>query len=170
MKFNLHHFALLFIFVAFSCRPAQQAPDPNSPTSTLKDKIKGVWRLIELADLDSATKKWNYPYGKNPKGYFIYGEGNAFTINISSESALKMPMDSALHFNLKITDLMEKYYLGFFGSYSIDTVNSVIVHHVTGGSIPFYTDTDQLRPFLFRGDTLVIGDDITWKRVMVRVQ
>lgn len=158
---------MILLFTHLSCGNNKSSLDAL-PKKSSHNKIEGVWHLIELSDFDSSSMQWNYPYGKHPKGYFIYGNGNTFTINISSEAPLKMPFDSALHFNIGITDLMEKYYLGFFGTYTIDSVNSVIIHHVTGGSAPFYIDTDQPRPYFFKGDTLVIGDGITWKRVMVR--
>ena len=32
-----------------------------------------------------------------------------------------------------------------------------------------YNDTDQQRPFILKGDTLIIGDIKTWKRVLVKV-
>ncbi len=32
-----------------------------------------------------------------------------------------------------------------------------------------YTNTDQPRPFILKGDTLIIGDQKTWKRVLERV-
>jgi hypothetical protein len=32
-----------------------------------------------------------------------------------------------------------------------------------------YTHTDQPRPFVLHGDTLIIGDQTTWRRVLQRV-
>ena len=43
-----------------------------------------------------------------------------------------------------------------------------LTHHVKGGSLPWYIDTDQPRSFNLKGDTLIIGDSKTWKRVLVK--
>jgi hypothetical protein len=60
------------------------------------------------------------------------------------------------------------YSFGYFGTYSVDFGKSVITHHVTGGSLPWFINTDQQRPFTLKGDTLIIGDNKTWKRVLVK--
>lgn len=41
-------------------------------------------------------------------------------------------------------------------------------HHVKGGSLPWYDDTDQPRLFILKGDTLIIVDSQTWKRILVK--
>jgi hypothetical protein len=58
---------------------------------------------------------------------------------------------------------------GYFGTYSIDSVNSVVTHHVKGGSEIDYIDTDQHRQFIIKGDTLLIGDPTfkIGKRVLI---
>ncbi|MES1224499.1 MAG: lipocalin-like domain-containing protein [Bacteroidota bacterium] len=59
--------------------------------------------------------------------------------------------------------------MGYFGTYSVDYGKSVVTHHIKGDSLPWYIDTDQQRPFIIKGDTLIIGDNKTWKRVLVKV-
>ena len=146
----------------------------NSTTTTIRhngteaNKIVGTWQLIDFADLDTATGEWTYPYGKNPKGYFTYTKSNIVNLNISSEVPLHISEDSAKKYTINLEDYIWHYSLGYFGTYSIDLTNSVVTHHVKGGSIPYYIDTDQPRPFTFKGDTLIIGDNKTWKRVLVK--
>ena len=124
--------------------------------------------LIEFTDLDSTTGKWNYPYGKNPKGYFTYTKNDIVNINISSEFPLKISQDSSKKYTINLYDHIWQNSFGYFGTYSVDLKNSVVTHHVEGGCIPYYIDTDQKRPFTLNGDTLIIGDNRTWKRVLVR--
>lgn len=59
--------------------------------------------------------------------------------------------------------------VGYFGEYEISYDESVVTHKVKGGSIPFYIGTNQPRPFILKNDTLIIGDNKTWRRVLVRV-
>lgn len=130
--------------------------------------IVGTWQLIEFADLDSATGRWKYPYGKNPKGYFTYTKNNIVNINISAEFPLKISEDSAKKYTINLYEHIWQNSFGYFGTYSVDLKNSVVTHHVKGGCIPYYIDTDQKRVFTLKGDTLIIGDNKTWKRVLVR--
>lgn len=137
--------------------------------NTHKDNaIAGTWRLIEFANLDSVTGTWKYPYGKNPKGYFTYTKNNIVNINISAEFPLKISEDSSKKYTIHLYDYIWQNSFGYFGTYSVDVTNSVVTHHVQGGCIPYYIDTDQKRQFTLKGDTLIIGDLKTWKRVLVR--
>jgi hypothetical protein len=158
-------FILSFIFIKSSnC----QNNDNSRNTNQQYNKIFGTWRLIEFADLDSSSGVWKYRYGKHPRGYFTYTKNFILNINISSEEPLKISNDSAEKYSVNLYDYLWNISCGYFGTYSVDFKNSIITHHVLGGSIPSYINTDQKRPFLLKGDTLIIGDVKTWKRVLVR--
>lgn len=110
---------------------------------TQATQLVGTWRLVEFADLDTLTGKWVHPYGKKPKGYFTYTKNNIVNINISSETPLKIAADSAKHFSINYHQLTNSYSVGYFGTYSVDWNKSIVTHQVTGGSIPWYIDTEQ---------------------------
>ena len=132
------------------------------------NKLAGTWRLIEYANLDSATGKWEEPYGKNPKGYFTYTKTGIVNLNISTETPLKISEDSAKNLSINYLTLVDNYSFGYFGTYTVDWEKSIVTHHVKGGSVSWYIDTDQPRPFTLKGDTLIIGNNKPRKRVLVR--
>ena len=132
------------------------------------NKLIGTWRLIEYADVDAATGQWKYDYGKHPTGYFTYTKTGIVNLNIAADTVLNISEDSAKNYNINLLKWVYNYSLGYFGTYSIDFNTSVITHHVKGGSLPWYVDTHQPRPFILRGDTLIIGDNKTWKRVLIK--
>lgn len=143
----------------------REAFDKNEvPTN----KLVGTWQLIEYSDLDSITGEWKYKYGKNPKGYFTYTKTNIVNLNITTETPFKFSMDSAKHVQMNYYEMIQKNSLGYFGTYTVDWEKSIVTHHVNGGSLPWYIDTDQPRPFTIKGDTVIIGDNKTWRRVLVR--
>ena len=129
--------------------------------------VKGI--KIKFANLDAASSTWTYPYDKIPKGYFTYTKTGIVNLNISSETPLKISEDSAKNHNINLLNWVHNYSLGYFGTYSVDFNKSTVTHHVKGNSLPWYIDTDQQRPFILKGDTLIIGDIKTWKRVLVKV-
>jgi Lipocalin-like domain len=161
---------LLFTLALTSNSFGQSKIKPVRPdkAGSPMDKLAGTWRLVEFANLDAATSTWIYPYGKNPKGYFTYTKTGIVNLNISSETPLKISEDSAKNYNIKLLNWVYNYSEGYFGTYSVDFNKSIVTHHVKGGSLPWYIDTDQQRPFILKGDTLVIGDSKTWKRVLVK--
>jgi hypothetical protein len=68
-------------------------------------------------------------------------------------------------------------YLGYFGPYTIDAANNVVVHHVVGASLASWVGSDQVRYYGFTADgrltlSLKQGDRITqtltWERVPSR--
>jgi hypothetical protein len=164
--FLLSLFALTLTLNSFGQNKIK-ASQPKIATSQL-DKLIGTWRLIEYSDLDSATSNWTYPYGKNPKGYFTYTKSGIVNINISTDTPLKFSEDSAKKYHINLLNWVDHFALGYFGTYTVDFNKSIVTHHVKGGSLPWYIDTDQPRQFILKGDTLIIGDSKTWKRILIK--
>ena len=44
----------------------------------------------------------------------------------------------------------------YCGTYTIDEVNGAVIHHVQGAKFPNWVGSDQVRFFIFSGDTLRI--------------
>ena len=162
--------SLLFALIIISNSFGQSKIKPGSTNKAgiQENKLAGTWRLVEFADLDPATSTWTYAYGKNPKGYFTYTRNGIVNLNICSEMPLKISEDSARNYNINLLHWADSNSVGYFGTYSVDFSKSIVTHHVKGGSMPWYIDTDQPRPFILKADTLVIGDNKTWKRVLVK--
>lgn len=140
-----------------------------STSQTINSKgIAGVWELVEFADLDSVSNTWVHRYGKSPRGYFTYTKNGILNLNISSDNPPKISEDTSKHHNMNLLDFIDHVALGYFGTYTVDEKNSTVIHHVKGGSILWYNDTDQPRRFHLEGDTLTIGDNKIWRRVLVR--
>lgn len=134
-----------------------------------KKQLVGTWRLIEYSDYDSVAHKWTNPYGDYPKGYFTYTNSGIVNLNGSAEKPLVIPADSEYIKPLTLGIMLDNAW-GYFGTYTIDSLNSVLTHHVKGGSVINYIGTDQHRQFILRGDTLLIGDPTfkVGKRVLIR--
>ena len=166
---RLYLFTLFLLTVNSSSFGQGKIKSSKSKSATTQlEKLIGTWRLIEFANLDSATSKWTYPYGKNSKGYFTHTKTGIVNLNISAETPLKISEDSAKNYNINLLNWVNHISLGYFGTYTVDFNKSIVTHHVKGGSLPWYIDTEQLRQFLLKGDTLIIGDGKTWKRVLVK--
>jgi hypothetical protein len=162
---------LTIIGIAFSdnsnCQSNRKIVINDSPQS-LSNKLTGTWKLIEFSELDTSTGNWKYDYGKHPKGYFTYTKSGIVNLNISAETTMSISEDSAINFNINLLKWLYNYSFGYFGTYTVDINKSVVTHHVTGGSLPWFVDTDQPRPFVIKGDTLIISDNRTYRHLLIK--
>jgi Lipocalin-like domain len=161
-------FLLLLLHSCINAQSAGSNKNMENKKSTT-NPLAGTWRIVEYIDLDTLTGKWINRYGKNPRGYFTYTKTNILNLNISTDTPEKISEDAAKRANVNLFDNIQQVSFGYFGTYSLDLEKSIVTHHVKGGSIPWYIDTDQPRPFILKGDTLIITNHKTTKRVLVRV-
>ncbi len=132
------------------------------------DKIVGTWKLVEFSDFDTISKQWVYPFGKEAQGYFTYTNDKTVIVNIFNQNPIKTTKDSINVVRYSFSDILFNSPV-YFGKYSLDHKNGTLVHHVKGGAIPWYINTNQSRPFKLQNDTLFIGDMVNWKRVLVKL-
>jgi hypothetical protein len=129
--------------------------------------LVGVWRVVRFCDADSAGRLTE-PFGPRPTGYFVYAPGGRLSIQMMRTPPVRpfaagdeRPTDAERR------DLLDAYF-GYFGTYTI-TSDSTVVHHVEGGTFPSYVGVAQGRDYRIRGDTLTIGNRVTWPcRVLLR--
>ncbi len=132
--------------------------------------VVGTWRLVSFEDWDASGKRATR-FGEHPRGYFVYDATGHLSVHI-----MRTPPVPAFGFGRGERPTVERKagaydaYFAYFGTYTLDARRSIVTHHVEGALDPSFTDTDQPRPFHLAGDTLVIGDGTTWKRVLVRVR
>jgi hypothetical protein len=134
----------------------------------------GTWRLVSYENVDSSSGRLTRPYGHPPLGFFVYdAAGNVF-IQISRNPPLSripagdndQPLPSVS--NLTLRETVESF-IAYFGTYSVDAERGEIVHRVVSDMWRDYTGSEQRRPFRILGDTLVISDTKTYRRVLVRI-
>lgn len=155
---------LIIMTVCFSCAYNRSKNDQN-----IKNTLTGTWKLIAYADFDTLSRTWKNPYGDHPKGYFTYTNSGIVNINSLAEKPVIVSIDSEYIKPFTLGSILDNAF-GYFGTYSIDSVHSVVTHHVKGGTVINYIGTDQHRQFILKGDTLLIGDPTfeVGKRVLIR--
>jgi len=141
-------------------------PDKTTGTSE-KTQLVGTWRLISAEDKNPDTGKWvPYTFGNPPSGYFIYDATGYASIQIMTTPPQKIatpdtptPDEALAIFN---------GYIAYYGSYTVDSANITV--QVEGALDPSQVGTAQVRPYELSGDTLIIGDQVTYKRTLKRVK
>lgn len=149
-----------------------QTPRPALSSDAVQKQLIGTWRILAFEDRKNEhdpNSEWTYPFGKNPIGYFVYDDTGHVMIQI-----MKTPPPPPFGSRKQPTGEEAKTaitgYVAYFGTYTVDAVKNIVVHHVEGSLEPSFIGTDQPRPFMLSGNRLVIGDDKTWRRILDRVK
>ena len=126
--------------------------------------LVGTWRVVRFCSRDSAGVFVDR-LGPNPSGYFVYATTGQLSIQAMRTPPTGPLADSTARLG-SLSDL-GSFYFGYYGTYTILS-DSMVVHHVQGGTLPAYIGTDQLRTYHIRGDTLSIGAPPYPCRVLIR--
>jgi hypothetical protein len=140
----------------------------SSDEKSKQSEVVGTWKLISAEDINKKTGKWvPYTFGNPPSGYFIYDATGHASVQImttppqtiASPDDPPTPDEALAIFN---------NYIAYYGSYTVDSANITV--QVEGALDPRQVGTPQVRPYEVSGDTLIIGDQVTYKRTLKRVK
>lgn len=134
---------------------------------SLRKQLVGTWKLISAEDKDPKTGKWvPYTFGNPPSGYFIYDATGHASIQIMTTPPVKISSPDSPTADEALA--IFNGYIAYYGTYTVDAVNISV--QVEGAWDPTQVGTDQARPYELSGDTLIIGDQTTYKRTLERVK
>ena len=139
---------------------------PGKPRKAAgRDALVGTWKLVSADNFIDG--KWKpYSFGNPPSGYFIYDSNGHVSVQIMFTPPVKLakadaptPAEALAIFNR---------YIAYYGTWSVE--GNILHQQVEGGLDPSQVGTDQPRPFELKdADTLIIGDQVTYRRTLKRV-
>jgi hypothetical protein len=144
---------------------AQPFAAADAADDAVRKQLAGEWVLVkyEVFGENGQTRPGNYDIGR-----INYGEHEMSAHLMRSGR----PKDSASTEAARAAAFQG--YLGYFGPYTIDAAQKIVVHHVAGSSLPNWLGTEQVRHYGFSSDckqltlSLKNGDRITqtltWER------
>jgi hypothetical protein len=150
------------------------AQSPQAASSHQSGPLVGTWRLVEFWDRDSLAAPFVYRYGQRPTGYFTYDATGHVSIQImrGPDPFLVDSTRGESWFLKASPDELRRAvqdYRANFGTYTVDSTRGIVLHHVEGDSRGLYTSSRQERRYRLVGDSLIIGNDTTNRRVLLRV-
>lgn len=116
------------------------------------DKFTGTWRLLECEGrwTDGRVTR---PYGEEPGGMLVYALSPAGTGSFSGQiMARQRPAFVAGNLLKGTGDEVRtafEGYVAYYGSYSVDEQNGLMVHQVEGSFFPNWIGEEQVRKFEF---------------------
>ena len=134
--------------------------------AALSTGLVGTWQLVSAEDKDPNTGKWvPYTFGNPPSGYFIYDASGHCSVQIMTTPPVKLASPD----NPTPAEALDIFnnYIAYYGTWTV--ADGQIQQQVEGAWDPSQVGTDQARPFQLDGDTLIIGDQVTYIRTLKRV-
>lgn len=122
--------------------------------------IVGTWRLVSYEDKPPSGPSL-YPFGRDVKGQLMYDASGRMSIQIMKVPHPKVASGDDSRVTLEEKQALYDAYVAYFGAYTVDSDRGVVIHHVEGDLADVYVGSDEERPFVLRGDTLILAPH--WK-------
>ena len=122
--------------------------------------IVGTWRLVSYEDKPPSGPSL-YPFGEDVKGQLMYDASGRMSIQIMKVPHPKVASGDDSRVTAEEKLALYDAYVAYFGRYTVDADRGVVIHHVEGDLADVYIGSDEERPFVLRGDTLILAPH--WK-------
>lgn len=142
----------------------------------MKNSVIGVWKLLRF-EFKAADRRIKYPFGKEARGSFIYTASGHFSGQLMRINRPKFNIPDQMKGTVEETFASYKGAISYFGTYTVDVENKVVLHQVEGSIFPNMKGTVQKRFFDLSENQLQLktpsfmmdGDRVTgliiWERV-----
>ena len=115
------------------------------------DRFAGTWRLL------ACEGRWSdgrvtHPYGENPHGLLMYDGRGIFAGQIMARGRPPFVTGNLLKGSDDEVRAAFEGYLAYYGSYSVDEANELMVHEVEGSFFPNWIGDRQIRTYEFTDD------------------
>lgn len=127
----------------------------HSMSSNMAPKLVGAWNLVSLYAQDPSGQT-GYPFGRNAQGRLIYEPNGRMAVQLMNPNRPRFASSDLLLTSEAEVRAAFDGYAAYYGSYSVDQGERIIVHHVEAAHIPNWVGTDQVRHFEFQGNRLIL--------------
>ena len=117
----------------------------------------GSWRILAFQDRQDPGDPWIDTYGPGVKGLVTYERSGALSVHVAPD----------------ITS--SQAYTAYFGTWELgdaavvdDVASGTVLHHIVAATPPELVDEPPERTFRVDADRLLLGDDVTWRRLCER--
>lgn len=136
--------------------------------NNIQRKIVGTWKLIKAESRNTEQDPWTPDFGQPLSGYFFYDVNGYNSVQIMSNPP-QPTYDPNQGPSAGEALAIFNNYINYYGTYTLSEDGKTVTCHVEGAMDPNQVGTDQARPCEIKGNTLLIGDQKTYIRVLERV-
>lgn len=119
----------------------------------MAQQIAGTWLLRTWRrHLEDGTVV--FPFGEAPRGVLIYSRDGSMAVQMVVADRPRLDTDDPVGGEVEQRAAAYSSCLSYFGTYEVR--ENAVVHHVDAALFPNWTNTSQLRPFVFDAGNLVL--------------
>jgi Lipocalin-like domain len=120
---------------------------------SLKSKLLGAWRLTSYF-AESSNGNVVYPLGQDASGYIMYTADGHMSATVMRVNRVKFASADAMGGTPDEHATAAAGYLSYAGTFEVDDVNSVVIHHLKTALVPNWVGNDFKRKVILDGDKL----------------
>jgi hypothetical protein len=98
-----------------------------------------------------------YPFGETVKGQLMYAADGRMSVALMSSDRLPFKSPQPMKGDPRETKAAADSYIGYFGTYDIDSQKKMIRHNIAGSFFPNWDNTTQERFFEFENNKLTLS-------------
>ena len=114
------------------------------------DHFTGTWRLL-ACEGQWSDGRISRPYGENPAGMLMYDGRGSFAGQIMALERPAFATGNLLKGSDDEVRAAFEGYVAYYGSYTVDEAEGLMVHDVEGSFFPNWVGDRQIRRFEFTG-------------------
>ncbi len=156
MRFSKQELIKVFLFSVFNfllfINCSQDRVENDNP-------LIGTWKFISIGGMNSEGQKF-LPYGDNPYGRLIYDANGNMCVLLMKRGRSKFQSNDIA---ISTCEELRSAFIGFdaySGEYTIDTIRGAVTHKIEAARFPNWENTNQIRNYLFRNDTLFLSAEV----------
>ncbi len=123
---------------------------------TLRDKIRGAWRLVSYAVQDDQDGPVNHPLGPDAQGLIIYTHDGYMSAQLMRRDRPEYDYSDTGGGTVEQAAAAAAGYLAYSGPYVVDEDTAIVHHEVVVSLLPNWLGTVQLRHSMLAGDRLTL--------------
>jgi|SRR6516162_10902111 hypothetical protein len=131
----------------------------------------GTWDLVSFT-VKSAAGEVTYPLGADGVGQMTYEDSGRMSAHLCKSGLQKFQSNDTQAATPDETVVAWKAYVGYWGTFTVNSTNHQVEHLVLGSWFPNWVGTKQVRTFRFEGDQLHLEGDLSaghatliWRRL-----
>jgi hypothetical protein len=127
----------------------------------------GAWTLLsyELRLPSGVAEK---PMGNRPLGRILYLENGQMSAQVMGSGSDPLANPDPEEATMEEASRAWQSYVGYWGTYTVDTAAGVVIHSVEGAWFPNWVGQEQVRHYRFSGDRLTLeADSPAWHATLV---
>jgi hypothetical protein len=115
--------------------------------------LAGTWRLSSWRRV-AQDGTITYPFGEDATGILVYGADGRMAVQMTAARRSGIPTSDPLGGDVEARAVAYSTFLGYFGSWEVR--GDSVVHRIDASLYPNWSGAEQVRPFTYTGDRLVL--------------